>query len=72
MMNLEMVVENVKEMMGERYSVEARTVQKNNGLVLEGIVVREGDSAIAPTIYVTEEQLGLLMMGGKADGSKED
>lgn len=57
MMNLEMVVENVKEMMGERYSVEARTVQKNNGLVLEGIVVREGDSAIAPTIYVTEEQL---------------
>ena len=45
------VAEQVKDMLPER-NIELQDVTKNNGLVLTGLVIKEKDNPIAPTIYL--------------------
>ena len=42
----------VSEALGEEYSVELREVQKNNGVILQGLMIRRGQENVMPTIYL--------------------
>ncbi len=57
-MNYEDFCEKVRsaaaEMFGDEAEVSLMEVTKNNGLVLKGLVVRNGDSRISPTIYLEQ------------------
>lgn len=46
------IIARVKEEMGDGYSVELRPVNKNNGIVLSGLVINDGLTNISPTIYL--------------------
>lgn len=61
-------MENTKEMI--RVAVEARMpeatvelkdIQKNNGVVLTGLIIKEASSNIAPTIYIDRDVKALEM-----------
>ena len=51
MTNKELINE-VKALLGEGYTVETKIVEKANGISKKGIVITEMDSKISPTIYV--------------------
>ena len=40
----------VSEALGEEYSVELREVQKNNGVILQGLMIRRAQENMMPTI----------------------
>ena len=42
----------VSEALGEEYSVELREVQKNNGVILQGLMIRRAQENMMPTIYL--------------------
>lgn len=42
----------VREALGEEYRVELKEVRKNNGVILQGLVIRRGEDNIMPTIYL--------------------
>lgn len=42
----------VSEALGEEYSVELREVQKNNGVILQGLMIRREQENMMPTIYL--------------------
>ncbi len=42
----------VSEALGEEYIVELKEVQKNNGVILQGLVIRREEENIMPTIYL--------------------
>ena len=42
----------VKEALGQEYIVELRKVCKNNGVVLQGLMIRKEEDRIMPTIYL--------------------
>lgn len=42
----------VKEALGQEYIVELREVQKNNGVVLQGLMIRKEEDRVMPTIYL--------------------
>ena len=42
----------VSEALGEEYSVELREVQKNNGVILQGLMIRRARENMMPTIYL--------------------
>lgn len=42
----------VSEVLGQEYAVELREVQKNNGVVLQGLMIRKGQDNVTPTIYL--------------------
>lgn len=42
----------VREALGEEYHVELKEVRKNNGVILQGLVIRRGEDNIMPTIYL--------------------
>ena len=42
----------VREVLGQEYTVELREVQKNNGVVLQGLTIRKGEDNVTPTIYL--------------------
>ena len=46
------VKEAVEAKMGDSVSVSVNKVTKNNGLILDGIVIKEASTNIAPTIYL--------------------
>ena len=46
------ILEYLRESLGENYTVFSHTVRKNNGLELTGIVVRESGCNTSPTIYI--------------------
>lgn len=48
----EAVKKGLTEYFGEEAQIMLVPVRKNNGIVLNGIVIREKESAIAPTIYL--------------------
>ena len=39
----------VSEALGEEYSVELREVQKNNGVILQGLMIRRAQENLMPT-----------------------
>ena len=39
-------------MLGQEYTVELREVQKNNGVLLQGLMIRKGQDNVTPTIYL--------------------
>lgn len=48
------ITEMLKEMLGEKYTVQTKEVTKNNGVILHGILISERGSAVVPVIYVDE------------------
>ena len=49
----------VSEVLGQEYTVELREVQKNNGVLLQGLMIRKGQDNVTPTIYLNSS--GKLM-----------
>lgn len=60
----ERVMEAVKERLSEDTNISLTTVQKNNGVVLKGVVFKEKDCNTAPTIYL--EDYYQMYLEGKA------
>lgn len=46
------LVEAVKEVAGEVYQVRTNGVRKNNGVVLQAVVIREEGESVSPAIYI--------------------
>ncbi len=68
------VLEHIREYLPEYLSdadISIHTVQKNNGLELEGITVRHKDSNIAPTVYL-EDYFKDYFRGVKLDSIMEE
>lgn len=42
----------VGEALGPGYAVELREVKKNNGVLLQGLMIRKGEENVTPTIYL--------------------
>ena len=42
----------VSEVLGQEYTVELREVQKNNGVLLQGLMIRKGQDNVTPTIIL--------------------
>lgn len=51
---VEEVVKGVADAMGHEYEVTARTVTKNNGITLTGVIITKKGSRIIPAIYLDE------------------
>lgn len=49
---LETVKERMEQALGDGYSLTLRKVQKNNGLVLDGLCIEKGSSTVTPSIYL--------------------
>ena len=49
---LETVKEQMEHALGNGYSLALRKVQKNNGLVLDGLCIEKGNGGVAPSIYL--------------------
>ena len=47
-----LLCEQIRDKYGDAVEVVRRDVIKNNGLVLDGVVVNRGDSIVSPTIYL--------------------
>ena len=45
---------NVKERLGETYTVKKQSVRKNNNVMRQGIMISDRDKNIAPTIYLDQ------------------
>ncbi|MBP5565481.1 MAG: hypothetical protein J6X45_07150 [Lachnospiraceae bacterium] len=50
----EYVLEGIRERLGEDLDYEYRSVVKNNGIVLDGLLIRDKKSSISPTVYVND------------------
>ena len=50
----EEVIKTFKTIFGSEYTVEEKTVQKNNGVVMNGLVIRDMAINVAPVIYIEE------------------
>mgnify|MGYP003298337860 CR=1 FL=1 len=48
------IILHVQSRMGEHFHISSTTVKKNNGIILTGIIIREKDSNLSPTIYLNE------------------
>lgn len=48
------IVEQLQNYYGEEAQVEIRQIQKNNGIMLSGLLVKEPKMDVAPTIYLEE------------------
>ena len=42
----------MEQALGDGYSLTLRKVQKNNGLILDGLCIAKGNGTIAPSIYL--------------------
>ena len=42
----------VREALGQEYAVELKEVRKNNGVVLQGLMIRKKEEHVMPTIYL--------------------
>lgn len=56
------MIEAIKEELGSECEVQFRDVEKNNGLILKAIIIREPGKAVSPTIYI-DEMLAQLTSG---------
>ncbi|MBO7374233.1 MAG: hypothetical protein J6Z07_06445 [Lachnospiraceae bacterium] len=50
----EYVLEGIRERLGEDLDYEYRSVVKNNGIVLDGLLIRDKKCSISPTVYVND------------------
>lgn len=50
----EYVLEGLRERLGEDYEYEYRSVVKNNGITLDGLLIRDKNCSISPTVYVND------------------
>lgn len=55
-MSYELFLSQMKRILSQRlgsgYRLSVRQIQKNNGLILEGLSIQKEDAAVAPTIYL--------------------
>ncbi len=51
---MNMICEEVKEILGIGYTVTHQRVEKNNGLVLHGVTIKESGVMVYPSIYVDD------------------
>lgn len=61
------VVEVIREKIGEGYTVGHQETVKNNGLVLDGVIIVAKGEAVSPTVYITEQMLDDMGEEGLAD-----
>ena len=63
----QVIAREVKDALGDCYSIDYSDVLKNNGVVYHAITIRKEDESVAPTIYIDQlyEQFnrGALLMG---------
>lgn len=50
----EYVLEGIRERLGEDLDYEYKSVTKNNGIVLDGLLIRDKNVCISPTVYVND------------------
>ena len=50
----EEVIKTFKTSFGSEYTVEEKIVQKNNGVVMNGLVIRDMAINVVPVIYIEE------------------
>ena len=58
-----LLCEQIRDKYGDAVEVVRRDVIKNNGLVLDGVVVNRGDSIVSPTIYLNDAAERVLNLG---------
>ena len=46
------LVQSIQEKLGDKYQVKITDIEKNNGVVLEGMIIIKEDSQISPNIYL--------------------
>ena len=51
---INMLVEAVKEAVGTKCTVYPQKVEKNNGIILQGIVIKGPETEVCPIIYIDE------------------
>ena len=51
---LELLMQGLKERLGEEYNIQLNSILKNNSIHMDGIVIRKGEERITPNIYVEE------------------
>lgn len=49
---LETVKNSLKESLGPAFTLEIKSIQKNNGLILDGLSIKKSEEKAAPTIYL--------------------
>lgn len=63
----QIIAREVKDKLGEDYSIDYSDVLKNNGVVYHALTIREKEKSVAPTIYIDgmfeEYNRGKLLMG---------
>ena len=63
----QVIARELKDLLGDGYSIEYRDVVKNNGIVYHAVVIRKDGENVAPTIYIDkyyeEYTKGSLIMG---------
>jgi len=50
----EKIIEDLKERFDDSYDFEYKNVTKNNGIILDGLMAKQKDCNISPTIYVND------------------
>ena len=50
----ELILEALKERFGEDCQIEYKVVLKNNGIKLDGVIVRQNNCVVSPTVYVND------------------
>ena len=50
----ELILEALKERFGEECQIEYKEVLKNNGVKLDGVIVRQNNCVVSPTVYVND------------------
>lgn len=50
----ERVKEELERTLGEDYQIEAKTILKNNGVLLDGVIIGYQNNQVRPTIYLNE------------------
>ena len=46
------ILENLKEKLGDGYTVFSKNIRKNNGIICTGIIVKKAGQNVSPVIYI--------------------
>lgn len=76
---INLIVKEIKSILGENANVEHIKVAKNNGVILNGITIRTNNNPITPTIYLenyneslTSREIAKLIIEDNANATSDD
>ena len=46
------ILENLKDKLGDGYTVFSKNIRKNNGIICTGIIVKKAGQNVSPVIYI--------------------